>query len=152
MPSLLMKPALVAALPLFLLLSCSKATTPNDPADADSMPAGDDRYKVRIVALVPHVNDHGDSAVENWTIRNFDTQSVDMAGWTAVDPEAVRRYTWKMDTLGVLPPGASRTYTSTASAQLNNGGDDLQLVAPDGTIVQVVTFGSVRPGEVVLPR
>lgn len=141
----------IAALSLLSLLNIACSTSTSAPDITKTMPDGDERFKIRIVELMPYVNDDGDSAVERWTIRNFDDKAVDMRGWTVVDPEAVRSYTWTMDDLGILAPGEAKQYVSNVDAQLNNNGDDLHLRAPDNTVVQRIAFGKLTVGQVIRP-
>lgn len=141
----------ITALSLLSLLNIACSNSASAPDTTKTMPAGDARFKVRIVELIPYVNDDGDSAVERWTIRNFDDKSVDMRGWTVVDSEAVRSYTWAMDGLGTLAPGEAKQYISSVNAQLNNNGDDVQLRSPGDTVVQRIVFGKLTVGQVIRP-
>lgn len=141
----------IAALSLLSLLNIACSNSTSVPDTTKTMPTGDERFRIRIVELMPYVNDDGDSAVERWTIRNFDDKAVDMKGWTVVDSEAVRSYTWAMDELGTLAPGEAKQYISSVNAQLNNNGDDLQLRSPDNTVVQRITFGKLTVGQVIRP-
>ena len=68
-------------------------------------------------------------------------------GWTLTDPT---KRTWKLDSLGILAPGAEKTFTRGGEPMgMNNGGDTILLVNPSGGEVQVVTYGPVAEGEIV---
>lgn len=135
----------------FVISACSNSAPTNNNTITDTIPLGNPSYGVRIIRMMPYVNDEGDSGVENWTLKNFHDTAVNMAGWQVVDPEPSRSYKWDMTSIGILAPKASATFISAANAQFNNNGDDVQLVAPDGTVVQTIEFGKLNVGEVIEP-
>lgn len=99
---------------------------------------------VRLVGLLP--NPAGDERqTEEVTVRNTGGTPVELRGWTVQD---VTGQSWSLDSLGTLPAGAERTLLRRGQAMsLNNGGDTVALVGPDGVVVQSVTYPRIGEGE-----
>jgi len=102
--------------------------------------------QLRITSLLP--NPAGDELEdESVTIRNTGSTPVNLSGWTLTDPTG---RTWSLATVGTIPAGANRTVLRQGqSMALNNGGDTVKLVAPDGTIVHQVTYQSTASGVTI---
>lgn len=105
-----------------------------------------DLPRLRIASLVP--DPAGDDfSDEQATLTNTGTQPVNLAGWKLRD---LAENAWSLDGLGTLAPGRQATIRRNgAPMALNNGGDTVELVAPDGTVVQTLQYGRVASGEVV---
>ena len=101
---------------------------------------------VRIVSIVPDpVGD--DFAEEQITLRNSGTTPIRLTGWQVRDL-ADRR--WSLDSGGELPPGAELTLKRNGQAMsMNNSGDQIELLDPTGTSVQVFKYDQARVGEVI---
>jgi hypothetical protein len=86
---------------------------------------------------------------ERITFRNLASVPVSMEGWQVRD---LAGNVWELGGLGQLAPGQEMALLRGGQPMaLNNGGDQIELVAPDGTVVQLVTYGKVAEGEVVVP-
>lgn len=107
--------------------------------DTDAALAG-----VRITAMLPDpVGD--DLAGERITFRNGGSKQVKLEGWQVRD---LAGNVWQLDGLGQLGPGQSKAMLRNGAAMaLNNSGDRVELVAPDGAVVQVFSYGPVTVGE-----
>jgi hypothetical protein len=82
------------------------------------------------------------------TVRNTGSTSVSVVGWTLRDPTGK---TWSLASLGSIPAGASRTIRrQNQPMALNNGGDTVMLVSPNGAIVQTFTYQAVADGQTVI--
>lgn len=101
---------------------------------------------IRIVSLVPDpVGD--DFSSERITFLNSGSAAIDLAGWRARD---LAGNVWNLDGLASIAAGENKTLLRNGAAMsLNNGGDTIELVAPDGTVVQTVVYGKVSTDEVV---
>lgn len=102
---------------------------------------------VRIASLV--ANPAGDDFQnENVTLRNDGSGPADLTGWRLRD---LAQNEWTLDTVGVLQPGELRAVTRAGQPMsLNNDGDTIELVQPDGRPVQTLSYGPVTIDEVVL--
>ena len=81
---------------------------------------------------------------ENESIR-FEvtgTSPMSVNGWRVIDKADTE---WELT--GTHGPGAFEFTRSGQPMGLNNGGDRLQLVKPDGTVVQTVVYGKTLDGE-----
>lgn len=82
---------------------------------------------VRIVSALPNPAG-GDAGHEAVTIGNFDAGDLDLGGWELRD-RANNRYALS----GTVPRGDRRTLVmETNSMPLNNGGDEIRLIDPNG--------------------
>ena len=102
---------------------------------------------IRMVALLPNpVGD--DLAGERITFRNVSGQDVSLEGWQVRD---IAGNIWSLDALRSLAPGQTKALLRNGQPMaLNNSGDRVELVAPDGTVVQLFDYGEVEPGEELL--
>ncbi len=102
--------------------------------------------RVRIVSLVP--DPAGDDfSSERITFMNSGSAAIDLAGWRARD---LAGNVWNLDGLASIAAGENKTLLRNGAAMsLNNGGDTIELVAPDGTVVQTVVYGKVSVDQVV---
>lgn len=100
-----------------------------------------------MVALLPNpVGD--DLAGERITFRNVSGQDVSLEGWQVRD---IAGNIWSLDALRSLAPGQTKALLRNGQPMaLNNSGDRVELVAPDGTVVQLFDYGEVEPGEELL--
>ena len=104
--------------------------------------------ELRIASLVPDPSGD-DFTEERATIANRGASPVNLVGWKLRD---VAENSWALDGLGVLAPGGEATIKRNgASMALNNGGDTIELVAPDGTVVQTFGYDRVQNDEEVSP-
>lgn len=102
--------------------------------------------RLRIVQFVPDPV-ASDFVAEQITLRNAGTDTVSLMGWKVRDLAGNSR---DLDALGALAPGQSGTLVRNGQAMsLNNGGDEIELVAPGRAVTQTVTYGKVTPGQVV---
>lgn len=101
---------------------------------------------LRISALLP--NPEGDERdTESVTLTNGSAAPVDLAGWTVRDEIG---QAWKLDAGGSLAAGETRTILRARQPMaMNNTGDTIELVAPNGRVVQTVMFGPVAEGQAV---
>lgn len=120
--------------PMLLVLEFGGSTTQPTPGG------------LRISALLP--NPEGDERdTESVTLANGSDASIDLAGWTVRDAAGK---TWKLDDGGTLAAGESKTILRGRQAMaMNNTGDTIELVAPDGRVVQTVLYGPTAEGQVV---
>lgn len=115
---------------------------------SDHHPLLADQPHLRIVALVPDpVGD--DVQRETITLRNDGATALNLAGWRVRD---LADNSWPLDGLAPLAGGQSMTIQRNGQPMsMNNGGDEVELVAPDGSVVQTVRYGPVSVGEKVHP-
>ncbi|MEG3153262.1 lamin tail domain-containing protein, partial [Sphingomonas sp. ZT3P38] len=102
--------------------------------------------RLRMVELVP--DPLGDDLTnERITFLNNGTVVIGLAGWRVRD---LAGNVWALDALVDIAPGASKTLVRAGQTMsLNNGGDEVELVAPDGSVVQSIAYGRVSVDEVV---
>jgi hypothetical protein len=85
---------------------------------------------------------------EEVTIKNVSQQAVNLNDWKLRD---LAGKTWSLSSLNSLPQGQEKTITRQGQPMdLNNGGDTIELIDPNGTVVSSVTYGHVEEGEVVI--
>lgn len=100
----------------------------------------------RITSLLPN-SATPEGQTEEITIRNTGGAAANMQGWTVRDSAGA---TWNLASLGTI--GANTSTTIRRGGQpmsLNNTGDTVGLVNPDGVEVQSVTYGAVGEGQVI---
>lgn len=102
--------------------------------------------QLQMVRLMP--NPPGNENIEEWIeIKNPGNQQVELRGWTVRDRAKTE---WKLD--GMLAAGAKKTIKRNGRRMaLNNGGDTIDLIAPDGSVVQTFTYNRVEEGEEIFP-
>lgn len=102
---------------------------------------------VRMTAMLP--DPAGDDYLEERiTIKNSGTLPVNLTAWKVRD---LAENSWPLDGLGTVSPGTEVSIKRNGQPMaLNNGGDTVELVAPDGTVVQTVDYGRVSAGEEVV--
>lgn len=107
---------------------------------------GTQAAQVRIVALLP--NPEGDEGqYEEVTLKNLGSQSISLGGWKLRDLAGRT-----LDGLGTLQPGQEKTMKRNGQPMtLNDGGDTVDLIDPNGSVMQTVTYSAVDEGEVVNP-
>ncbi len=89
-----------------------------------------------------------DFTEEQITLKNEGVAPVNLSAWKLRD---LAENSWPLDGLGTIGPGSTVTIKRNgAPMALNNGGDTVELVAPDGTVVQTVDYGRVGAGEEVI--
>lgn len=101
---------------------------------------------LRLVSLVPDPMG-SDLLYESVTLKNVSPNSVGLGGWQLRDTAGSY---WTFDPQ--LTIGADRTLAIVRARQplsLNNGGDTVELLDPDGQVVQTFTYGPVAVDEVV---
>jgi len=99
---------------------------------------------IRIASLLP--NPLGDeSQDEEVTLRNRGTASVNLATWVLRDAQG---RTWSLASLGSIPAGGVKTIRRGGQPMsLNNGGDTVSLVTPDGVVAHQVTYPAIAEGQ-----
>jgi len=103
---------------------------------------------VKIRSLLPNPEGN-ENQNEEVTIINLGTQSVNLSGWKLRD---LAGKTWSLDTLGTLGPGEEKTIKRNGQPMaLNNGGDTIDLIDPNGNVVHTVTYSRSEEGEIITP-
>jgi len=107
----------------------------------------DAQPRIRMTALLP--DPLGDDFTEEQiTLKNEGVAPVNLSAWKLRD---LAENSWPLDGLGTIGPRSTVTIKRNgAPMALNNGGDTVELVAPDGTVVQTVDYGRVGAGEEVI--
>lgn len=99
--------------------------------------------RIRMTALLP--NPTGDDlSGERITFRNFGSETIELTGWQVRD---LAGNIWALD--GLLQLAADEAKSLLREGQpmaLNNGGDRVELVAPDGVVVQVFSYDQSAEG------
>lgn len=100
--------------------------------------------RVRMTAMIPDpVGEDLDN--EQITFSNLGDAAVSLVGWQVRD---LAGNVWMLDPLVSLGVDASATLKRHgAPMALNNNGDRIELVSPDGSVVQVFAYGSVTAGQ-----
>jgi endonuclease/exonuclease/phosphatase family metal-dependent hydrolase len=100
---------------------------------------------VRIVSLLPNPSG-SDNFAEQVTLQNPGGTEVSFAGWRIMDEQGN-----EFVLSGTIAAGATRTITLERTAMLNNGGDEVRLVAPAGLVHTMRYSGPVPSGQAVTP-
>lgn len=114
-----------------------EVSAPTDP----SLPT------LRIASLLP--NPAGaDEVNEEVTIRNAGIAPVDLADWRLRD---LADNSWALAEGGTILPGQSvRLRRNRQPLSLNNGGDRIELINPQGAVAHSAEYGPVQEGETVM--
>ena len=100
----------------------------------------------RLVSVLPN-SVSPESENEEATIKNVGTEAVSMVGWKLRD---LAGNTWDLDSLATINAGQQKTIKRNGqSMALNNGGDTVELLNPDGDIVQTESYGSAAEGQTI---
>ena len=104
---------------------------------------------IRIASLLP--NPSGDERQdEAVTVISHAARPVSLAGWMLRD---LAGKTWKLDELGEIAPGMTKTIRRAGqSMALNNSGDTVELIDPSGVVVHRFTYDSARTNEVIVVK
>lgn len=79
------------------------------------------------------------------TLRNAGVEAVSLNGWRLED---LSGRIWSLG--GIIEPGDEKTFRSERQPMaLNNDGDTVKLVSPDGIVIAEETYGRAAPGEVI---
>lgn len=102
--------------------------------------------RLRIASLLP--DPEGDDLHnEQITLKNLGVASLSLVGWSVRD---LAGNVWALDALGEIGPAGQKTIArGSQPMSLNNGGDEIELVAPDGLVIQTVGYPEVTTGELV---
>lgn len=101
---------------------------------------------LRLVALVPDP-EGSDLFNESVTVKNTSALPVTFAGWQLRDESG---NVWPLDPARTAQPDESITLKRNREAlSLNNGGDTIELLAPDGRVVQTFAYQAVKVDQVV---
>lgn len=114
-----------------------------EPGDGQGAPRGN---RVQIASVLPNPEGR-DAGHEVVSVANRSEGTLDLSGWTLRD-----RAGNEFGLEGVVEASGSRQITMESfSMPLNNGGDEIALVAPDGRIADRVRYESsaVAPGVVI---
>ncbi len=104
---------------------------------------------IRIASLLPNPagDERQDEAV---TLISHAARPVSLAGWLLRD---LAGKTWKLDELGDIAPGETKTIRRAGQSMgLNNGGDTVELIDPSGVVVHRVTYETADTDEVIVVR
>lgn len=109
--------------------------------DAEDLP------RLRMTALLP--NPVGDDLVgERISFRNLGSEVIDLAGWQVRD---LAGNIWELEGLDELAAGEEKSLLRDRQPMaLNNNGDRVELVAPDGAVVQVFAYEAAGESEELL--
>ena len=103
---------------------------------------------VKIKSLLPNPVGN-ENQNEEITIINLGSQSVDLNGWKLCD---LAGKTWLLDGLGTLNPGEEKTIKRDGQKMaLNNKGDTIDLIDPNGNVLHTVTYARAEEEEVITP-
>lgn len=103
---------------------------------------------IRITKLLPNPEGN-EREKESVTIKNFGSTVVDLHNWKIVD---LVNKSWKLDDIGVLSPNQEKTFERNGQPMaMNNRGDTIKLIDPEGTVVQIVTYLIADEGEIIIP-
>lgn len=101
---------------------------------------------LKVVALIPDPAG-SDLFNETATVKNISTVPMTLAGWQLRDESG---NVWALDpALIVQPDEAVALKRNRAALSMNNGGDTIELLAPDGRVVQTIAYNAVGVDEVV---
>lgn len=103
---------------------------------------------LHIDSLLPNpVGD--DSNLEQATIHNVSAEPALMTGWTLRDRTG---NVWNLDSLGQLDTNLSKTIVrhGKAMAMNNKGPEVIQLINPDGFVVDEIAYDGAAEGQVIL--
>lgn len=109
---------------------------------------GNQHPRLRITRLVP--DPQGDDFLrEEITLANRGSAALDLSGWRIRD---LAGNVWALDGLIGIEPGQEKTLLRGGQPMsLNNGGDEIELVAPDGAVLQTVAYGPVAIDQEIRP-
>ncbi len=127
-------------------------TNTNADTNADTNePGGTQQHVPRVVIARLLPNPVGsDDELEEVTIENVGTDSVNVDGWVLRDAS---NGIWVLPPGHVLAPGQTLTIVRHGmSMSLNNGGDTIELLDTARAVVDRVEYGRVREGEEVRRR
>ena len=93
---------------------------------------------LRLSELFPDPKDESDAEGEFVEVYNFGADDADLSGWK------VRDATGDKGLFGTLGAGKYATFKHTVS--LNNDGEIIALIAPDGATVDSVSYGKAKEG------
>lgn len=98
---------------------------------------------LRFVTLYPNATG-SDEEEEYIVIENIGTEAIDLLSWS-IEDGSTDQYTFESSLMIVA--GATLTLSRPESKlTLNNNGDTLELIAPDGDVVDLVTYGNSAKG------
>jgi DNA/RNA endonuclease YhcR with UshA esterase domain len=99
---------------------------------------------LRFVSLYPNTTG-SDETEEYVEIQNVGDAPVDLLGWM-IEDGSTDRFTMK-DSLVIDAGDTVRLLRTQTKITLNNGGDTLELIAPDETVVDKMTYGNAAKGK-----
>ena len=101
---------------------------------------------VRIISLLPNPEGN-ENQNEQVTIKNFGSQTVDLAGWKIRD---IANRVWTLDAVGNIQSNQEKVIKRNGQSMgMNNGGDTIELVDPVGNVLQTITYSSAEEGEII---
>jgi endonuclease YncB( thermonuclease family) len=97
--------------------------------------------------LISEVYPSPSKGEEEWIeLINVTEERISLAGWSLDDAQKGSK-PWVMDASVVIVPNGFFVITKGRSGiALNNDGDDVRLIAPDGSIADQVTYGRMKKG------
>ncbi len=99
---------------------------------------------LRFVTLYPNTTG-SDEEEEYITIENTGTEAIDLLGWS-IEDGSTKRFTFE-DSTGLAAGATMQVVRPQTKLTLNNGGDTLELIAPDGDVIDLLTYGNSAKGE-----
>lgn len=124
--------------------SSPEPTTAEVP-DLPAAPAPVSAPRVALTALLP--DPQGDDAAEWVEIGNDGTTDATLTGWKLDDAEGGSG-PYPLDGVTVPAGGMLRIPRSASKIALNNDGDEVRLVAPDGAVAQLVAYANAPEGRI----
>lgn len=115
---------------------------PSLPTEASRKPQTEELHVLISGALPnPEGNERLHEAIE---LLNLGADPVSLEGWVIKD---LANSQWELDSLGELEGGGSKIQTrDTMNMGLNNDGDTVRLIAPDGRVVDTFTYEETVEG------
>jgi len=133
--------------------STENTDTEPDSSDEESAPEQEDSkigettysgaITLEFTSLYPNTSG-ADAQEEYIEITNTGLESVDLKGWS-IEDGSTDRYTFP-DTLEIAGGSTLRVDRPQSTLSLNNSGDTLELITPDGDVIDMVTYGSAPQG------
>lgn len=138
----------IAAITFFscILFSCNKDYGGNFSFcdSTEYLPKGSMRYPVRIIKISPNTEQQKDYLM----IRNFSTEEIDVSGWQIMYKGSMLM---KFDELE-LDTCETKYIENSFPEGFDAEFDTVRLYDSDGFLIQEVSWKSIYPKEIVLPR
>ena len=113
------------------------SSTPT-PKKRNAFPVLSGAKTLRLNEVFPDPKEMSDAEGEFVEVYNFGSEDIALSGWSVRDASGEKGLS---ETIGA---GKYAAFMHTVS--LNNGGETLALVAPDGTVIDSVSYGEAKEG------